>query len=136
MLYQIPQKGGSFLKQRIFAVFLALLLIPVLSPQPLHAQAVSCSAEACVLIEATTGKILFEKNSAAKRPMASTTKIMTTLLCLESGGLDDPFIVDSEAIHVEGSSMGLQEGDIVKIDVGAFYKGYHGDSAGPFRSGG
>ncbi|MBE6854965.1 MAG: D-alanyl-D-alanine carboxypeptidase [Ruminococcus sp.] len=113
MLYQIPQKGGSFLKQRIFAVFLALLLIPVLSPQPLHAQAVSCSAEACVLIEATTGKILFEKNSATKRPMASTTKIMTTLLCLESGGLDDPFIVDSEAIHVEGSSMGLQEGDIV-----------------------
>lgn len=66
-----------------------------------------------MLIEAATGKILFEKNAAEKRPMASTTKIMTTLLCLESGGLDDPFIVDSDAIHVEGSSMGLQEGDVV-----------------------
>lgn len=45
--------------------------------------------------------------------MASTTKIMTVLLTLESGNLDDAFVVDSEAIHVEGSSMGLQEGDVV-----------------------
>ena len=45
--------------------------------------------------------------------MASTTKIMTTLLCLESGDLDTPFPVDNDAIHVEGSSMGLVDGDIV-----------------------
>ena len=45
--------------------------------------------------------------------MASTTKIMTTLLTIESGNLDTEFMVDSQAIHVEGSSMGLQENDIV-----------------------
>ena len=45
--------------------------------------------------------------------MASTTKIMTTLLCLESGDLDTEFTVDPEAIKTEGSSMGLTEGDIV-----------------------
>ena len=45
--------------------------------------------------------------------MASTTKIMTTLLLIESGNLDEEFVVDSEAIKVEGSSMGLVEGDIV-----------------------
>lgn len=71
------------------------------------------SAKACVLIEEKTGKIIFEKNSSEKLPMASTTKIMTTLLCLESGGLDDEFVVDSQAIKVEGSSMGLVEGDVV-----------------------
>ncbi len=71
------------------------------------------SAKACVLIEEKTGKILFEENSSQKLPMASTTKIMTTLLCLESGGLDDEFVVDSQAIKVEGSSMGLVEGDVV-----------------------
>lgn len=71
------------------------------------------SAKACVLIEEKTGRIVYEKNSSQKLPMASTTKIMTTLLCLESGNLDDEFIVDSEAIKVEGSSMGLTEGDIV-----------------------
>lgn len=71
------------------------------------------SAKGAVLISADTGEIVFEKNCREKLPMASTTKIMTTLLCLESGNLDEEFVVDSEAIKVEGSSMGLQEGDIV-----------------------
>ena len=71
------------------------------------------SAKAAVLISADTGEIIFQVNSGEKLPMASTTKIMTALLCIESGGLDEEFVVDSEAIKVEGSSMGLQEGDIV-----------------------
>ena len=47
--------------------------------------------------------------------MASTTKIMTALLTLEQPGLDEEFIVDPEAIRVEGSSMGLREGDTVTL---------------------
>lgn len=71
------------------------------------------SAKAAVLISADTGEIIYAHNCTEKLPMASTTKIMTTLLCLESGDLYDEFVVDSDAIRVEGSSMGLQEGDIV-----------------------
>lgn len=71
------------------------------------------SAQAAVVMEAGTFDVLFEKNAYEKRPMASTTKIMTTLLTLESGDLDEVFPVDSDAIHVEGSSMGLVEGDLV-----------------------
>ena len=47
--------------------------------------------------------------------MASTTKIMTALITLEQPGLDEYFTVDSKAIQVEGSSMGLQEGDQVTL---------------------
>lgn len=68
------------------------------------------AARAAVLIDADTGRILFEKNSNQKLQMASTTKIMTTLLTLESGDLDEYFTVDSDAVRVEGSSMGLTEG--------------------------
>ena len=71
------------------------------------------SARGAVLISADTGEIVFSENFSEKLPMASTTKIMTTLLCLESGDLYDEFVVDSDAIHVEGSSMGLVEGDTV-----------------------
>ncbi|MCR5110596.1 MAG: D-alanyl-D-alanine carboxypeptidase [Ruminococcus sp.] len=71
------------------------------------------SAKASVLISADTGEIICSENFSEMLPMASTTKIMTTLLCLESGGLYDEFTVDSDAIHVEGSSMGLVDGDIV-----------------------
>ena len=54
------------------------------------------SAKGAVLISADTGEIVFEKNCREKLPMASTTKIMTTLLCLESGNLDEEFVVDSD----------------------------------------
>lgn len=77
-----------------------------------HAE-MDISAKACILIEWATGEILFEKNAEEKLPMASTTKIMTTLLTIESGDLDAEFRVDNQAIHVEGSSMGLQENDLV-----------------------
>lgn len=71
------------------------------------------TAKAAVLIEAETGKIIYEKNAQTPLQMASTTKIMTTLLTLEAGDLDDVFEADSEAIRVEGSSMGLKEGALV-----------------------
>ena len=77
------------------------------------AEAPEVSARAAVLISADTGEIVFGLNASEKLPMASTTKIMTALLCLESGGLFDEFVADSQAIKVEGSSMGLREGDIV-----------------------
>ena len=76
------------------------------------------SALAAVLISADTGEIIYSVNCDKKLPMASTTKIMTTLLLIESGNLDEEFVVDSETIKVEGSSMGLVEGDTVtKYDL-------------------
>ena len=71
------------------------------------------SAKSAVLISADTGEIIYSLNCNQKLPMASTTKIMTTMLCLESGNLYEEFEVDGDAIMVEGSSMGLQKGDIV-----------------------
>lgn len=71
------------------------------------------SAAAAILIEADTGTVLYAKNEKEHRSIASTTKIMTTLLTLEAGELDKEFTVDPVAIKVEGTSMGLREGDIV-----------------------
>ena len=74
---------------------------------------ISVSATAAILIEADTGTVLYAKNEKAHRSIASTTKIMTTLITLESGRLDESFIVDSTALLTEGTSMGLKEGDRV-----------------------
>ncbi len=71
------------------------------------------SAVGAVVINGDTGTVLFEKNAYEKRAMASTTKIMTALLTAEAGDLDSRFTADSYAINVEGTSMGLKEGDIV-----------------------
>ena len=71
------------------------------------------SAAGAVLINADTGSVLYEHNAYEQRAMASTTKIMTALLTAEAGNLDERFTADSYAIKVEGTSMGLKEGDIV-----------------------
>lgn len=95
------------------AILIALEILPFSGKIAFCAEEPEISAKAAVLISADTGEIIYEHNSRQKLPMASTTKIMTTLLCLESGELHEEFVVDSEAIKVEGSSMGLREGDIV-----------------------
>ncbi len=78
--------------------------------------AADVSAQAAVVIDIDNGRVFYEKNADAVLPMASTTKIMTALVVLESGlDLDEYFTVDSNAILVEGSSMGLQKGDRVTL---------------------
>lgn len=72
-----------------------------------------CSAKSAVLIEAETGTVLYSKDMHTRRAMASTTKIMTAILTIEAGNLDEEFTVDSLAIMVEGTTMGLCEGDRV-----------------------
>ena len=74
---------------------------------------VPVSAKAYIVMDAASRSVIYEGNSRMQLPMASTTKIMSALLCLESGDLDREFVVNSEAIMAEGSSMGLLPGDIV-----------------------
>lgn len=99
--------------RKIICCFLALaLLAPVLGVSA-YADEPSVSAQSAVVIEAETGTVLFSKNMSERRAMASTTKIMTAILTIEAGDLDREFTVDKFAIMVEGTSMGLREGDRV-----------------------
>ncbi len=71
------------------------------------------SAKTSVLINGATGTVLYEKNAHTPMPMASTTKIMTAVLLLESVDLNQTIVVTEEMVRVEGSSMGLLAGDTV-----------------------
>lgn len=79
----------------------------------LHADEPSVSAKAAIVYCMENNTVLYSKNADTRLPMASTTKIMSAIIALESGNLDDEFTVDSDAIKVEGSSMGLLDGDTV-----------------------
>lgn len=96
--------------KRYVACLICLLVVASCLCIRLRAAEPEPTARAAILIDASTGRVIYEKNSDAQLQMASTTKIMTTLLTIEAGDLDDYFEVDSEAIRVEGSSMGLYEG--------------------------
>lgn len=75
----------------------------------------SGNAKGMVLMDGRTGRLLFGVNPDERLPMASTTKIMTALLALEQPNIDTSFVVDAAAIRVEGTSMGLSEGDSVTL---------------------
>ena len=73
------------------------------------------NAEAAVVIDADSGRLLYAQNPDKRLANASTTKIMTALLTLEQPDQDRYFTVDSDAIQVEGTTMGLQPGDSVTL---------------------
>ncbi len=91
----------------------ALLGVLLLLPHPAAAekQAEEIPAKAAYLIEANSGRVLAAQNETERLPMASTTKIMTALLAIESGRLEETVTVADAAVGVEGSSMYLKRGE-------------------------
>ncbi|WP_446898723.1 serine hydrolase [Clostridium sp. LBM24168] len=100
----------------IFAVSF-LLLINYINPIRIYAKEKppSVSADSAVLLDANTGKILFSKNPDSAYPPASTTKIMTALLVLEKGDLDSYVTVGKNPPKVDGTRLGLIEGEKLKV---------------------
>lgn len=77
---------------------------------------ISISAASAILIDASSKRVIFEKDASSRRPMASTTKIMTALIALEAGDLARTVSVSEEAVGVEGSSVYLSSGDRLTLD--------------------
>lgn len=74
------------------------------------------SAKSAIVIELSSGETVWQKNSGQKLPMASTTKIMTALVTLESLDLQSKVKVSPEAVGVEGSSIYLYNGEELTVE--------------------
>ena len=91
--------------KRLITIF---ILIFVFSFTVDSAEIPSVSAYSAVLIDAQTKEIIYDKNAHTIRSMASTTKIMTGILAIESGRLSEMVTVGD--IKTEGSAIGLKKG--------------------------
>ena len=74
-------------------------------------------ASACILLDMTSGDVLYELNADERHYPASTTKMMTALLALENLDLESDITVDAEAANVGGSGIKLREGEVLNADV-------------------
>lgn len=77
------------------------------------------SAQSAILMDANTGVILYSKNIHERLYPASTTKIMTCLLAMERGNLDDKVEFSHEAVFsvpVGGSNMGMDTGQSITLE--------------------
>ena len=107
------------MKKIITIIIIFLLLIPI----KIYAEEIKLveNAKSAILIEPTTGKIIFEKNAHEKLPMASMTKMMTLLLIMENienGNLKwDEIVTASEhAASMGGSQIFLEPGEEMTVE--------------------
>lgn len=80
---------------------------------PLRTSAVS--AEKAIVLDAVSGRVLYEKNADQQSLIASTTKIMTALVVCERCNVLDRMRIPKEAVGIEGSSMYLKEGEVLTV---------------------
>ena len=92
----------------ILLISLLLLLLPA---SAFGESTPSVQAGACIVLCADDGSTLYAKNADSRRLIASTTKLMTALVCLEHASLDDVFAAQARHCAVEGSSMYLKTGE-------------------------
>lgn len=78
----------------------------------------SVVAESGIVMEVSTGTILYSKNMHARYYPASITKIMTALLAMENCGLDEMVTVPHEAVYMDdkGSHIALDEGEELTVE--------------------
>ena len=68
------------------------------------------NALAAIVVEESSGRVLYEKNATQKRSIASTTKIMTAIVALENANLDEEIVISKRAASIGGSVIGLRAG--------------------------
>ena len=105
--------------KRLFSMILvAAILWSDLIPARAEGAVPQISAASAVLMDADTGRVLYEKDSHTRRLIASTTKLMTALVALESGhGLDETVTVVPEWTGAEGSSIYLRPGEELSLET-------------------
>ena len=99
---------GVFFK-RFFSFIICYLLCISVGAVP------TLSAKSAILINADTGEVILEYNADERLGMASTTKIMTAIIAIESEKLDNTFTIPNEATGIEGSSLYLKSGESLTL---------------------
>ena len=99
---------------RLLAALLAAALALPLAAGEKSAPPVQASA--VILQDAATGKVLYQRHADQRRPMASTTKVMTALLVIESGRLAETVTVSERAANTTQSSLWLRPGEHMSVE--------------------
>lgn len=100
----------------IFSCFFLSLAVPmdmefILAAEEDGLDPTKLYAKSAVLMDADSGRVLYEKNGSEIRAMASTTKILTCILALEQGNLEDEVIISKNAASKPKVHLGMREGE-------------------------
>lgn len=108
---------ANFLRRFIVMTVLISLLVP--SSIVFNAKstlALGVSAQGAILMEQESGRVIYGKNEHEQMRIASITKIMTAILAIESGKLEEKVTVSNNAAYTEGSSLYLKPGEKILLE--------------------
>jgi len=111
---KLKRRWSDDMIRRRICFFVVLIFIILMNST--YADVADINTKACILMDVNTGRVLYAKNENIKLPMASTTKIMTVILAIESGRLDEIVTISRNASIQEGSSVYLREGEKIKLE--------------------
>lgn len=108
---------------KIFSKILALFMAVIFFSSSIHTTVGSKStdkpydlnARAAIVIDAKTHRILFDKNGRDILPMASTTKILTSLVAIKYGNLDQKIKISPKAACIRGSKVGYKKDEEISL---------------------
>ena len=92
----------------LLIIILILLLIPKVN-------ASTTSASSYILMDGVTGRVLLSKDMNSKRLIASITKIMTSIIAIESGKVEDTVTIDDSILKAYGSGIYIEVGEEIKL---------------------
>lgn len=97
-------------------LFITVLLISFLCFSVDSLQREHLSARSAVVIDCETNSVIFQKNMSEKLSMASTTKIMTAIIAIESGKLNCTVVAERDVV-CDGTSIGIKKGDSFTLET-------------------
>lgn len=102
-------------KRILLFVFTIMLFLNTSSIAVNAAEDFRVDARNAIAIDSESGEVLFEQNGYEIVPMASTTKILTALITIERGNLDEKFTVSKNAASIRGSKVGYSAGEEITV---------------------
>lgn len=101
---------------RLFPIYSLVILNCLSFASPYAVGSSEIVAESAILINQSTGQILFDKNANTPMYPASTTKILTALIILEDLPLDEVVTIDPKSPYAGGSHIALEPGEEVTVE--------------------
>ena len=96
---------GDIMKKLFYTFLFLILCIPIIS------KAYETSATSAILMDIDSGRIFYSKDIHNKRSVASISKVMTAIIAIESGKLDDTVTIGEEILSAYGSGIYIKVGE-------------------------
>ena len=113
--YSLTNNTGRKLPINARLLLAFFLIVWVVSPSSSFAEVIA--SQAAVVMDASTGEILYGKNSSLLLPPASTAKLMTAIVVMEKANLTDIVTISQKASQAHPVKAGFRKGDKVKVEA-------------------